>query len=118
MTASLTGVGAALGARRHSRPDSRWGAQINDLGAKKSCHLEELQTKKRGSRAPPKVSLKPLSAASKLWIRFQTTFRDVGTFVLFFLGDADWCNESNDLERHEGSNKNPTKNRRRTNQLT
>ena len=117
MTASLMAVGAALRARRHRRADSRWGAQMNDLGDKKSRHLEELQTKK-GEQSSPKVSLKPLSAGSKLWIRFQTTFRDVGTFVLFFLGDADWCNEPNDLERHEGSNENPTKNRRRTNQLT
>jgi hypothetical protein len=57
--------------------------------------------KKKGEQSSPKVSLKPLSAGSKLWIRFQTTFRDVGTFVLFFLRDADWCNETNDLERHE-----------------
>ena len=73
---------------------------------------------KKGEQSSPKVSLKPLSAGSKLWIRFQTTFRDVGTLVLFFLRDADWCNETNDLERHEGSNENPTENRRRTDQLT
>ena len=47
-------VDAALRARRHRRADSRWGAQINDLGDKKNRHLEELQTKKRGSRAPPR----------------------------------------------------------------
>lgn len=52
MTASLMAVGAALRARRHSRPDIRWGAQINDLGDKKNRHLEELQTKKGGAELP------------------------------------------------------------------
>jgi len=48
----VNGVGAALRARRHSRPDIRWGAQINDLGDKKNRHLEELQTKKGGAELP------------------------------------------------------------------
>ena len=48
----VNGMGAALRARRHSRPDIRWGAQINDLGDKKNRHLEELQTKKGGAELP------------------------------------------------------------------
>ena len=117
MTASLMAVGAALRARRHRRADSRWGAQINDLGDKKSRHLEELQTKK-GEQSSPKVSLKPLSTGRKFRISLKTAFRDVRAFVLFLFRDTDRCDEPDNLESHERSNEDPSKDGCCSNQLT